>query len=364
MKVIMTGGGTGGHIYPAIAIADKIREKLPGAEILFVGTKKGMESTLVPEAGYPIKYVTVSGIDRKHVSRNVKTVANLAKAAVQAKRIMKDFKPDVVIGTGGYVSGPVVRAGAKFGARCFIQEQNAFPGVTNRMLEREVEKVFLGFKNGGEYFKHPEKHVFTGNPVREAFFTVNKQDSRKELGIGNDEFVVLSFGGSRGAGRINKAMVDVVKELNGKEKTRVFFGTGDMYFDTIHEMLAEAGVRLKDNITIAEYINNMPKLLSAADVVVSRAGALTLAEITVCGKCAMLIPSPNVTANHQYYNAMALAKAGGAIVIEEKDLTEAGIIVRLLELQKNPEKVAMMGLNARKCALPESTDVIYHEIFE
>ena len=362
MKVILAGGGTGGHIYPAIAIADKIRENLPGAEILFVGTKKGLESRLVPEAGYPIEYITVQGFDRKHMLNNAKTAGELAIGMAQARRIVRRFKPDVVIGTGGYVCGPVVREGAKAGARCFIQEQNAFPGVTNKMLEKHVEKVFLGFKDGGSYFKQPEKHVFTGNPVRDAFFKANIMESREELGIAEDDFVILSFGGSRGAGRINKAMLDVVREFNGVDKVKVFFGTGDMYYDTILDTFKDEEIELADNIKIMEYINRMDLYLPAADVVISRGGALSLAEITVCGKCAILVPSPNVTANHQYYNAMALANAGGAIVIEEKELTDSGLIVRLLELKDNPEKVAMMGTSTRKCALTNSTDVIYHEI--
>ena len=207
MKVIMTGGGTGGHIYPAIAIADKIKERYKDAEILFVGTEKGLETKLVPENGYPIEYITVAGFNRKKPLKNIEVLRKLHKGNQQAKQLMKDFRPDVVIGTGGYVCGPVVRAAHKAGIKCYTHEQNAFPGVTNKILENHVDNVFLGFPEAAEYFKKPEKHIVAGNPVRKAFFEADMKTSREKLGFAEDDFVLLVFGGSQGAGRINKAMI-------------------------------------------------------------------------------------------------------------------------------------------------------------
>ncbi len=361
MKVLMTGGGTGGHIYPAIAIADKIREYHEDAEILFVGTEKGLEKTLVPKSGYDIDFITVSGFDRRNPIKAFKTAADLAKGNMQSKKIMKDFAPDYVIGTGGYVCGPVVRAAHKAGIKAYIHESNAFPGMTNRMLEQHVDKVFLGFERAAQFFKEPEKHVLTGNPVRKSFFTTTKEEAREALGIGKDEFVILSFGGSRGAGRINTAMVSVLKEVNGMDHVSLYFGTGDVYHEAI--MMELDGYDCRDNIHVMRYIDPMDKYLIAADVVISRAGALSLAEITACSKAAILIPSPNVTGNHQYHNAKAVADAGGAILIEEKELADENLVSEIMRLRAHPEIAEEMGKKANGCAVMDSAEIIYHEIF-
>lgn len=249
------------------------------------------------------------------------------------------------------------------GIRTYIHEQNAFPGMTNKMLEPYVDKVFMGFEKAGEYFRHPEKHIVVGNPVRKSFFTKTKQQAREALGIAEDEFMILSFGGSRGAGRINKAMLSVLKEVNGMDKTSLYFGTGDVYYDVIcHE--AEELCSIADNVHIMRYIDDMDNHLMAADVVVSRAGALSIAEICVCGKCAVFIPSPNVTGNHQYHNAKAVADRGGAFLIEEKDLTDQLLVSKLMELKNDPEKVKTMGQAAKKCAFNDSAETIYETIFK
>ncbi len=213
MKVIMTGGGTGGHIYPAIAIADKIKKEQPDAEILFVGTRKGLEKDLVPQNGYPIEFITVSGFYRKKLLKNVKTMRDLAKGNKEAKEILNRFRPDVVIGTGGYVCGPMVRAAAKRGIPTYIHEQNALPGITNRMLEKYVKKVFLAFADGASYFKQQDKLMVTGNPVRKNFFRADRETSRNALGIPEDSFVLMSFGGSQGAGKINDVMLASLAEF-------------------------------------------------------------------------------------------------------------------------------------------------------
>ena len=257
MRVIMTGGGTGGHIYPAIAIADKIVERSEDTEVLFVGTTHGLEKDLVPHAGYDIEFITVRGLDRKNLLKNFKVLAEYNKGKRQAKKIIEEFKPDVVIGTGGYASSPVVRMAAKMGIPSYIQEQNAFPGVTNKMLEKHVNKVFLGFEEAEKYFKHPEKHVVTGNPVRADFFNFDRAESRKTLGLSDDDFMLLSFGGSQGAGRINKAMIDVVKRYNGEKNMQVYFATGKAYHEPVMTEIGDLGLDIADNIHVMEYISDM-----------------------------------------------------------------------------------------------------------
>ncbi len=363
MKVIMTGGGTGGHIYPAIAIADKIKERYPDSEIMFVGTEKGLESRLVPENGYPIEYIDVAGFNRKKLLKNFAVLKKLHEGNKQSKKIMKEFQPDIVIGTGGYVCGPVVRAANKAGIKTYTHEQNAFPGVTNKMLESNVEKVFLGFAEAQQYFKKPEKHVVTGNPVRKAFFEADAEESRKKLGFDKNDFVLLVFGGSQGAGRINKSMMTVIETLNGMKGVQVCMATGRRYYEAIlQELKGEKGIELADNIHIMEYISNMDEYLSAADLVVSRSGALTVAEVTVCGKAAIFIPFPYATGNHQYFNAKAVADHGGAVIIEENDLDDEKLIAEIMKFKNDPELVKEMGSKSRDCAPVDAVDIICNNL--
>ena len=362
MRVIMTGGGTGGHIYPAIAIADKIMERTNDSEILFVGTRRGMESRLVPENGYEIRYITVSGLNRKNMIKNIKVLRDYRKGKAQAKAIIEEFKPDIVIGTGGYVSGPVVRTAAAMGIRCFLQEQNAVAGVANRMLERYVEKVFLGFEEGGKYFKHKEKLVVSGNPVRSEFFSADPEAAREKLGIAPGKFVVLCFGGSLGAGRINKAMMNVIKAYNGRDDIEVFFATGKSYYTPIMTELRDAGMEPADNIHVLEYINNMQDVLAACDLVISRSGALTVSEIALCGKPSILIPSPNVTGDHQTFNARAISDKGGAILLEEKNLNDDVLLEEIERLRSNPAFMAGMAEQTKRCAPLDATDIIFYSI--
>ena len=363
MKVIMTGGGTGGHIYPAIAIADKIRERYPDAQILFVGTKHGLEKKIVPDNGYPIEFVTVAGFNRKNPLKNIEVMKKLREGSRQSRKLMKTFKPDLVIGTGGYVCGPVVRAAHKEGIKTYTHEQNAFPGMTNKLLEKYVEKVFLGFEEAQKYFKHREKHVVTGNPVRKAFFEADKPTSREKLGFSRDDFILLVFGGSQGAGRINKAMLSVIEALNGMPGVQVCMATGTRYYDAIlHALRDEKKLELGDNIHIMEYISNMDEYLSASDLLISRSGALTVAEVTVCGKPAIFIPSPIVTGNHQYYNAKAVADRGGAVIMEEKDLDDEKLITQILKFKNNPELTSQMSARSRECAPLDAVEIICNNL--
>lgn len=362
MKVIMTGGGTGGHIYPAVAIADKIRRKHPDAEILFVGTEKGMEKELVPRSGYPIRFITVSGINRKQIWKNIKTAADLLKGNREAKAILKEFQPDLVIGTGGYVCGPVIRAASKMKIPAYIHEQNAFPGVTNKMLERFVDKVFVSFEEAKEYFRHPEKLVVTGNPIRKSFLVGSAFNYREKLSIRDRDFVVLCFGGSRGAGKINSTMKNVVAALSGMEDMKLIFITGKIYYDRIREELEQEKIPVGENVTLLPYADNMHEYLFSSDLVISRSGALTVSEITACGKASILIPSPNVTGNHQYYNAKVVSDKGGAVLIEEQDLTDEKLISIIMRLKNNKEALNAMAAASGAAGKIDAVNLIYDQL--
>ncbi len=364
MRVIMTGGGTGGHIYPAIAIADEIRKRDESSRILFVGAERGLEKKLVPENGYPIELINVEGFNRKKLLKNFKVIKELKRGEKKAREIIKGFNPEAVIGTGGYASAPVVRMAQKMGIPTYIHEQNAFPGMSNKALEKHVRKVFLGFEEGGEYFRHKEKHVVSGNPVRENFSKQTRTEARKALGFGENDFILLSFGGSQGAGRINKAMLKVIEAFNGVGDMRVCLATGSFYYDAILDEIKNMGIDLKENIKIMEYIKDMDKYLAASDIVVSRSGALTVAEVTVCGIPAVFIPSPLVTGNHQYFNAKAVSDKGGAIVIEEKDLTNEELISTVLRLKNDPEVLKDMSAKSRKCAPKDAARIICDTIWD
>ncbi|MCR5034264.1 MAG: undecaprenyldiphospho-muramoylpentapeptide beta-N-acetylglucosaminyltransferase [Clostridia bacterium] len=364
MRVIMTGGGTGGHIYPAIAIADEIKKRDPDAKILFVGAERGLEKTLVPKRGYDIRLITVEGFDRKHLARNVRVVRKLMKGNKQAAEIIRDFRPDFVVGTGGYASGPMVKAAQKAKIPTFVHEQNAYPGVTNKLLEKGAKAVFLGFARAAEYFKEQDKLVVSGNPVRDEFRDKDRDEARRVLGFDDDRFVVLAFGGSQGAGRINKAMTNVIKDLNGRDDISIVLGAGSYYYDAILKSFREEGFEPADNIRIIEYIDDMASYLAAADLVISRSGALTVAETTVSGRPAIFIPSPMVTGNHQYYNALAVAEAGGAIIIEEKDLEDDKLTEEILRLKVDPQVLDRMAQASRRCGPDRATEIICDKILE
>ena len=362
MRVLMTGGGTGGHIYPAIAIADKIRKEHHDAEIIFVGTERGHEKSIVPKSGYDIKFIKIRGFNRKNIFKNIKVLLELVKASQDAKNIIKKFKPDMVIGTGGYVCGPVVRAAHKLGVKTYIHEQNAFPGLTNKLLEKYVDKIFIGFEEAEKNFKYKEKIVLSGNPVRSGFGHKEKKECREKLGVSEKDFVILAFGGSGGADVLNNEIINVIKTLYADPNVSIFFGTGRVYYKRVISELEAQGIRLSDKIKILEYIDNMEDYLGAADLVISRAGALTIAEITICGKASILIPSPNVTGNHQYFNAKAISETGGAILVQEKNLDENSVIKAIEMLKSDRNRMEKMEIASKNCAHETATEIIYKTI--
>ena len=362
MRVIVTGGGTGGHIYPAIAIADKIKEMEPDSEILYVGNDVGLEKDIVPKTGYPFEMVTAMWLDRSNLLKIFKTGWGVLKGTSEARKIMKRFKPDVVIGTGGYVCVPVLLAGKQYGARTYLHEQNAYPGMANKFLEKSVRHIFLGFPDAAKHFRQPEKLIDAGNPVRKSFFELTRKEAREKLGLPQDAFIVLSFGGSLGAEKINEVAFDLMETVNGQENIMLIFGTGKWYYEATLKKAEEKGIDIQNNILIKDYMDPMEVYLAACDVVISRSGALSVAETTVCGKASIMIPSPNVTGNHQYYNAMAVASRGGAVLIEEKDLTSEKVIEEVLKLKNHPQLLEEMSRASRACAPDHALDIIYNTI--
>lgn len=362
MRVIVTGGGTGGHIYPALAIADKIKEEIPASEILYIGNDIGLEKDLVPKTGYEFKMVEARWLLSKSIKEIILTSHAVLKGRKQALKIMKEFKPDVVIGTGGFVCVPVVLAGKKYGARTYIHEQNAFPGKANRLLENSVNKVFLGFKEASKYFKHEEKHIYCGNPVRKCFFETKKEDARKELGIPQDDFALFVFGGSQGAESLNKAITPLLKKFSDEDKLTMVFGTGSYYYDDIQDYLKDNGIELNESVIMKTYFTDIEKYMAASDLIVGRSGALSVAETTVCGKAAIFLPSPNVTANHQFFNAKVVADQGGAMIIEEKDLTTERLDEAIFKLKNDRELLEKMSVASRGCAPDKATDIIFSNI--
>lgn len=364
MRLIVTGGGTGGHIYPALAIADKFKEMDPETEILYVGNSVGIEKDVVPKSGYEIKMINARWFDKINPVEFVKTSAAVVKGIAESKKIIREFKPDAIIGTGGYVCFPMLLAGHMLKIRTYIHEQNAFPGLANRTLEKYVDNIFLGFSEADKFFKCPEKHINAGNPVRKTFFELSKYEAREKLGIPHDAFVIFTFGGSLGARKINEIAFELLEIFNGNESVTMIIGTGKLMQDEAMERLAAKGIEVSDNIRVKGYIDNMDMHLMACDLVVSRAGALSVAEISVCGKAAIFIPYPYATGNHQYYNAKAVADNGGALVIEEKDMVLEDIVEEVLSLKNNSEKLAEMSKACRESAPVRALDIIYNKINE
>lgn len=368
MRVLIACGGTGGHINPGLAIADIIKDEYPDTEFLFAGTPKGMEAKLVPKAGYRLETIKVAGFQRKisleNIGRNTKALAYLATSGRRAKQIIEGFRPDIAIGTGGYAAGPVIRKAARMGIPTAIHEQNAYPGVTNKLLSKEVDYVMLTVEEALKFMdKSKFEYSVTGLPVRSNINTMSREEARKKLGF-DDSFTILSFGGSLGAGCINETMTEVIKWHTGKKlPINHIHGYGGMGKDTFPRAMKAAGIPLKsDRLRITEYINDMDVCLAAADLVICRSGASTLAELEAAGKASILIPSPIVAGNHQYHNAMVLGNAGAAVVIEQKDVTNEKMIAEIEKLYSDSEKVKEMSGNAAKLHLTDTNDRILNVV--
>ena len=364
MNVIFTCGGTGGHINPAIAVANLIKERNPGCNILFIGAKGHMEEQLVPKAGYQIKTLPGSGLSRGKnlaaIKKNVKAVKCVFDAISECKKIIREFQPDVIIGTGGYASFPALYAGSKLGIPTCVHESNALPGLTTKLAANMADRVLVCFEESRKYYKHPEKVEVVGMPIRREFWETDREQARKELGIGEKPLLVSTFG-SQGA----KAMNEMVAELFALEQENGFpfhhiHAVGSFGWKWMPDLVKEKGVSLEScpTIDMREYIYNMPTVLAAADVVIGRAGSGTCNEIAATGTPCILIPSPNVTNNHQEKNARVLESGNGAVVLLEKDCTAQRVYKEIRDLMNDSARSREMSESLKKMVVSNSTDRI------
>ena len=367
MKILFATGGTAGHINPALAVASYIRETHPESEILFVGTADHMESRLVPNAGFDFKTIKISGFRRSFspeaIAHNIKTVSQLITSKFSTKKIIKEFKPDVVVGFGGYVSGPVLQTAVDMKIPTCIHEQNAYPGITNKTLAKEVDKVMLTVEDAKKHLEAKNEVVVTGLPVRGELLKARKDIARKELGIPDGKYLVLSFGGSLGAKPLNEAMYNILLDSakSGKYYQIHSVGTnGGEFLDKFkNEGFNEGEKGLeKGSVQVRQYIDDMDRCMAAADLVIGRAGASSLSEIEALGKASILIPSPYVAENHQFHNAMALVNRGAGSIIEEKDLTSESLSQAIDSMLSNPTKLIQIEENAKNMSITNARERI------
>jgi UDP-N-acetylglucosamine--N-acetylmuramyl-(pentapeptide) pyrophosphoryl-undecaprenol N-acetylglucosamine transferase len=357
-KYIISGGGTGGHIFPALAIAGEIKKREPGASILFVGALGRMEMERVPAAGFPIIGLPVEGFRRKLTLKNVLVVYKALLSLFKARGILKTFKPDIAIGVGGYASGPLLRMSARRQIPTLIQEQNSYAGVTNRLLAKKANKICVAYEGMEKYFP-AEKIILTGNPIREELITglPQKEAACNFFGIPSSGQVVLVTGGSLGARTLNESILMHIDELE-KESVHVLWQTGKLYYERISNELS--GKQLK-HIRFFDFISRMDFAYAAADIIISRAGAITISELCLLGKPAILVPSPNVAEDHQTKNAMALVNNQAAIMVKDSDAKKT-LIPETIKLLHNPKIQESLGLNCKKMAIPNSAVRIVDEI--
>ena len=362
-RVLLAGGGTAGHVNPALAIAEIIKDKYPDTEFCFAGNPDKIEADLVKKAGYRFEPVRIEGFQRKinpsNIKRNFKAVRYLMTSGKTCKKIIRSFKPDLVVGTGGYVSGPVVRAAAKMGIKTAVHEQNAYAGVTNKILAKHVDLVMLSVKEAKKFFEKANKVVVTGLPVRKAFSKMSKQEARKQLSFDENTVCVLSTGGSLGSLTINKYVAKLLKyyqDNNIKVNHIHSYGTYSDYKDYV-KTLEKDGVKVTgDPHRIVDSYVNMPVAMAACDLVITRCGACALTELEAMGRPAVMIPSPMVAENHQYYNGLVLQNAGAGIVIEEKDLTDELFIKTVTDYINDPEKLEQSAKNAAKLHIGDTRE--------
>jgi UDP-N-acetylglucosamine--N-acetylmuramyl-(pentapeptide) pyrophosphoryl-undecaprenol N-acetylglucosamine transferase len=355
MKVVVSGGGTGGHIYPALALIREIQKETANAEFLYIGTEKGLESRLVPRENIPFRSIHITGFKRKFSFENVKTILRFMKGVNQSKQMLREFQADVVIGTGGYVCGPVVYAASKLGIPTIIHEQNSVPGLTNKFLSRYVDRVAICFSEAKSFF--PEgKVVMTGNPRASEVLNQDGEKGRLSVGLNLTDPVVLIVGGSQGARPINDAVVQALMDL-GKRPYQVLYVTGEVHYEKVKKEVELSGS--PKNVVVKPFIHNMPQVLAGTDLTVARAGATTLAELTSLGIPSILIPSPYVTNNHQEKNARSLSEHGAAELLLEKDLTRDTLLETIDGILLNENRLKEMKQAAKKLGIPDSAERLY-----
>lgn len=362
MRIIISGGGTGGHIYPALAIASGIKKRLPGTRILYVGSYQGMESRIVPQQGWDYQGIDISGINRSSMLKASRSLVKFPRSFFQGWDIAKNFKPDIIVGTGGYASFPVVLAGTFIPCRTVIHEQNAVPGLANRTLAKRVDQVLLTFEEAARYMPTNKVRV-TGLPVRREILEVSPEKARRRLGLKTGLFTLLAFGGSQGAATINRAMLEVVERLVGKE-LQIIWITGPQHYNELKESVEQR--RLSEpqggNLLMIPYMDNMEDALAVADLAVCRAGAGTLSELAILGLPAILVPYPYAAENHQEKNARALEKKNAAAMVIDEFLDGDTLVKKIQALHDQPEVLGNIADNIRKEARPTALEDILDAI--
>lgn len=365
MKIIVSGGGTGGHIYPALTLIRTLEKKVPDLEVLYVGTDAGLESDIIPKEGLPFTTVNLQGFKRSLSPVNILRAGKALQGVLKAMGIVKSYRPDVVIGTGGYVCGPVLLAASLLGIPALIQEQNVLPGITNKILSRFVDKIATGSPDANKYFP-AEKVTFTGNPIRSEVMDTLREGGYEAFGLKPGKKTILVSGGSRGARSINRAMVDVLKHYAGSDKLQILHATGKNEYEDVMQRVKAAGVDLQaaGNLQVKPYLYNMPQAMAIADLAVFRAGATGLAELTAKGIPAILVPYPYAAENHQEHNARSVEQAGAAKVILNKDLTADVLIEAIDGLLAEAGTLQAMAEASRSLGRPEAADTIAEMIIE
>jgi UDP-N-acetylglucosamine--N-acetylmuramyl-(pentapeptide) pyrophosphoryl-undecaprenol N-acetylglucosamine transferase len=354
IRAIISGGGTGGHIFPAIAIADALKTFDPGIEILFIGAKGRMEMEKVPKAGYQIQGLWISGLQRKLTIKNLIFPIKVISSLISADRILSKFKPDVVIGVGGYASGPTLRAAVRRKIPTLIQEQNSFPGITNKILSRKVDKICVAYDSMERFFPS-DKIILTGNPVRRAITTIaDKTEALQHFHLKNDKKVVLIIGGSLGAGTINKSVLHILDQQEEESSVQFLWQTGKQYFNFLN---SNQKIQKRNDVILYPFLDRMDLAYSAADIIVSRAGAIAISELCIIGKPAILIPSPNVAEDHQTKNAEALVNKSAALMLRDNE-SEDKLFLLVKTLINDIHLQEKLSRNIKAMAFPEAASII------
>ncbi|MCD9024429.1 undecaprenyldiphospho-muramoylpentapeptide beta-N-acetylglucosaminyltransferase [Cohnella silvisoli] len=362
MRVVLTGGGTGGHIYPALAIGREVTAREPGSSLLYIGTSRGLEGRIVPQQGIAFEDITITGFRRSLSWDNVRTVMRFVQGVRRSKQLLRKFKPDVVVGTGGYVCGPVVYAASRLGIPTLIHEQNVIPGLTNKFLSRYAQGVAVSFAESVPYFSRCPDVVHAGNPCATTVLSADRNKGFASLGLLPETPFVLVAGGSGGAKALNEAMTEMMPLLPKLADTHFVFVTGERFYEETETRIRKLMPAAANRVQVLPYIHNMPEVLAAASLFIGRAGASFLAEITALGIPSVLIPSPNVTNNHQEANARSLADAGAAVMILERDLTGSLLFSHISAIMGNIAHRRSMALASRKLGMPEAASTIYDQI--
>lgn len=361
MKIIVSGGGTGGHIYPALSIANAFKVNDSHCEITYVGTPNSLEANIVPTYGYKFREIEVKGFQRKFSMENIKRSYKLVRSLAKVKKILNEEKPDIVIGTGGYVSGPVVMIASLMGIKTAIHEQNVFPGITNKLLGKHANNIFLGFDEAKKYFNDSNNPIFVGNPVRIDNFSITKEQARLELAIPHDKLVVLSVGGSGGSKSLNKAIKDMIPQFVAKD-IMMIHSTGKFYIDSFSDGIDMDNY--KENIKIFPYIENMGIYMAAADIIVCSAGAITLAEVNYLGKPSIVIPKKYTAENHQEYNAHLIENSGAGFCILEDELSAEVLREKLFKIIENKELELSMQIKSKELSKEDPAQLIYEVLMK